>query len=57
MPTAAIAAYSTQLRMGNGIPLAQLGIASTTNTTPIILDHRAPWPGRWRRLAGLMSLG
>ena len=37
MPTAAIASYGTQLRMGNGIPLAQLGIASTTNTTPIIL--------------------
>ena len=37
MPTAAIAAYGVELRMGNGIPLAQLGIASTTNTTPIIL--------------------
>ena len=37
MATAAIAAYGTELRMGNGIPLAQLGVASTTATTPIIL--------------------
>ena len=41
MPTAAIAAYGTQLRMGNGIPLAQIGIASTTNTTPIVATTAA----------------
>ena len=59
MPTAAIAAYGTELRMGNGIPLAQIGIASTTATTPIFATtapHGIP-PGEvsWADVFGVVG--
>ena len=41
MPTAAIAAYGTELRLGNGIPLAPLAITDASNTTPVVVTCAA----------------
>jgi hypothetical protein len=37
MPTQAIAAYGSELRMGDGIALGALTVIAATNTTPIIV--------------------
>src|SRR4029434_8211662 len=37
MPTAAIAAYGSQLRLGDGIPLGAVTVIAATNTAPIVL--------------------
>ena len=37
MPTAAIAAFGVQLRLGDGVPLAPLVVSGATNATPIIV--------------------
>lgn len=36
MPTQAIAAYGTQLRLGDGVPIS-VGISNATNTSPIVV--------------------
>jgi hypothetical protein len=41
MPTAAIAAYGTQLRLGDGVALGGMAISAASNTTPIILTTTA----------------
>ena len=41
MPTSAIAAYGTELRLGNGIPLAPLAITDASNTTPVVVTCAA----------------
>lgn len=41
MPTQAIAAYGTQLRLSDGIALAPLAISAATNATPIVLTTPA----------------
>ena len=40
MPTLAIAAYGTELRLGNGIPLV-IPVSAATNTAPIVLTTAA----------------
>lgn len=42
MPTAAYSAYGTQVRIGDGIPLAPLTIVSATNATPIVVATSTP---------------
>jgi hypothetical protein len=41
MATQALAAYGTQLRLGDGVPLAGLAISAASNTTPITLTTAA----------------
>ena len=58
MPTAAIAAYGTELRVGDGIPLA-LTISAATNATPIVvtvLPHGLPFSGiTWVDIVGVLG--
>jgi hypothetical protein len=59
MPTAAIAAYGVQLRLGDGVSPGGVTISAASNTTPIVLTttaHGIPIGGiTWVNVAGVLG--